>query len=307
MIFLVNRSFTSLRGFTTVIERTPDKLSIKYEKTYTDPDNQSYTYTYNASTITLDYLKSRKDFADYTSFGLYARESVLTNVNMITDLFEMAERNHWYVNGLKNRLAQLFKDADNKYPYSATNLINLTATTLSSKSDYRGIRTVVSGSRLLRFFVPFTDMNFTQFPVVVALCPGSNFNCNEDTQLLDNDNDILHPDMDPWILENTIIPKIELESENKDKSISNDINKSTKITVRLLNKYDSSPVIDHPSTIYLENINGYISKNRVVVDPETGTATFNVLGLGLDKDDTVEIKAGFKYYTGLAKATYIVK
>lgn len=307
MIFLVNRSFTSLRGFATKVERTPDKLSIKYEKTYTDPDNQSYTYTYNASTITLDYLKSRKDFADYTSFGLYARESVLTNVNMITDLFEMAEKNHWLVNGLKNRLAQLFKDAENKYPYSATNLINLTATTLNSKSDYRGIRTVVSGSRLLRFFVPFTDMDFTQFPVVVAVGPGNNFYCNEDTQILDNDNNILHPDMDPWILENTVIPKIELVSENKNKTISNDITKGTKVTVKLLNKYDNSVITNHPSTIYLENINGYISKNRVNINPETGTATFNVFGLGLDENDTVEIKAGFKYYTGLAKATYTVK
>ncbi len=307
MIFLVNRSFTSLRGFTTVVERTHDKLSIQYEKSFTDTDGETYTYTYNASTISLDYLKSRKDFADYTSFGLYARESVLTNINMVTDLFEMAEKNGWLVSGLKKRLSQLFRGAENKYPYSATNLINLTAATLGSKSDYRGLRTVVSGSRLLRFFVPFTDMDFTKFPVVVALGPNNELVCNEDTQVLDNDNDILHPDMSTWLLENTTIPNIELESEDKNNYISNDITKGTKITVKLIDRYDHGLIMNHPTTIYLENINGYISKNRVVINPETGLGSFAVYGLGLDEDETVEVKAGFKYYTGLTHNVYTVK
>ena len=55
------------------------------------------------------------------------------------------------------------------------------------------------------------------------------------------------------------------------------------------------------STVFLEEVNGYLPKRRV--DLVDGMAQFKVGALGLINGDTVRIKAGFRFYTGLGDIT----
>ena len=50
------------------------------------------------------------------------------------------------------------------------------------------------------------------------------------------------------------------------------------------------------STVFLEEVNGYLPKRRV--DLVNGMAQFRVGALGLINGDTVRVKAGFRFYTG---------
>lgn len=305
MIYLVKRSLTSLRGFTTTFIRKPDMLIIKYQKTYTDPDGEQYTYTYNASSITLNYLKSRNDFKDYSSFGLYTRDTVLENLGYITDIFDTAKNGSWSVADLKGKLTSLFEYSINGYPYSATNLVNLTAITMESRSDFRGIRTIVSGTRLMRFFVPFTNMDFTKMPIVVALCPGNEFVCNEDTELISNDDNIVHPAMESWMKKNSVLPTLRFSINGE---ITNEYeligDPATTVTVELVDEYTNKIITGYETEIYLEHVNGFVPYDRVRINPETGTGQFNVSGYGMIPGDTFRVKAGFRYYPGVTDITF---
>jgi hypothetical protein len=55
------------------------------------------------------------------------------------------------------------------------------------------------------------------------------------------------------------------------------------------------------STVYLEEVNGYLPKRRV--DLTGGVGQFRVGALGLAAGDTVRVKAGFRFYTGLGDIT----
>ncbi|EME69934.1 hypothetical protein H261_11034 [Paramagnetospirillum caucaseum] len=55
------------------------------------------------------------------------------------------------------------------------------------------------------------------------------------------------------------------------------------------------------STVFLEEVNGYLPKRRV--DLVNGVGQFRVGALGLVSGDTVRVKAGFRFYTGLADIT----
>lgn len=311
MIYLIKRSLTSLRGFTTTFIRKPDLLIIKYQKSYTDPDGEQYTYTYNASNITLNYLKSRNDFKDYSSFGLYTRETVLENLNMITYLFETAETNKWATATLKEKLGNLFQNAINGYPYSATNLINMSATTLESRCDFRGIRTVVSGTRLLRFFVPFTNMNFTQMPIVVALCPGNDFVTSEQTEVISNDNEIIHDAMIPWMKEHSVMPSIRfvINGTPIKNNKSNDtfaIYNTTPLVVEveLIDAFTDNVLTGYDTEIYLEHVNGYVPYDRVRINPNTGRGEFVISSRDMLPNSTIKVKAGFRYYPGISEIIF---
>ncbi len=55
------------------------------------------------------------------------------------------------------------------------------------------------------------------------------------------------------------------------------------------------------STVFLEEVNGYLPKRRV--DLTGGVGQFRVGALGLVAGDTVRVKAGFRFYTGLGDIT----
>lgn len=57
-------------------------------------------------------------------------------------------------------------------------------------------------------------------------------------------------------------------------------------------------------TLYLENVNGYLPKNRV--QTSGGQATVKMMTVGLDAGDKVRLKAGFKFYSGAADAEVLL-
>jgi len=63
--------------------------------------------------------------------------------------------------------------------------------------------------------------------------------------------------------------------------------------------------LTHDATIYLESVNGLLPKNRIRTSG--GTATVKVLTTGLDAGDTVRLKAGFKFYSGIADKEVVLQ
>jgi hypothetical protein len=55
------------------------------------------------------------------------------------------------------------------------------------------------------------------------------------------------------------------------------------------------------STVFLEEVNGYLPKRRI--DLTGGIGQFRVGALGLINGDAVRVKAGFRFYTGLGDIT----
>lgn len=50
--------------------------------------------------------------------------------------------------------------------------------------------------------------------------------------------------------------------------------------------------LEHPMDVEVESVNGYLPKTRLRV---TGSGSFKVGALGLERGDTIKIKAGFRY------------
>lgn len=59
--------------------------------------------------------------------------------------------------------------------------------------------------------------------------------------------------------------------------------------------------IHSPAEIYLECVNGYLPKTRIQLD-ENGRGSFKFVALGLDRGDTMKVKAGFRFMTNSAEA-----
>ena len=82
-------------------------------------------------------------------------------------------------------------------------------------------------------------------------------------------------------------------------SCSDTLTLSTPATVNINLLDNNNSVINSDMEIYLQNVNGYLPYNRVILD--AGVGSFKVMALGMATGDTIRIKAGTKQVTGLSE------
>jgi hypothetical protein len=88
------------------------------------------------------------------------------------------------------------------------------------------------------------------------------------------------------------LPKVRLSGP---RSIARD--DYAQVTVSVLDG-ETGSVVDTPCTVYVEAKSGYLPRVQVPVE---GTARFKAGALGLEPGDSVELSAGFKHVSGLAR------
>ena len=66
------------------------------------------------------------------------------------------------------------------------------------------------------------------------------------------------------------------------------------VDVQLINSYTKEP-LRKSCEVYLEKVNGYLPKNRIILD-ENGHGQFAFYPLLLETGDTMRVKAGFRFF-----------
>lgn len=307
MIYQFNRNLISLRKSEYIINRNPNVISLQIFREYKDPNKETFRHYFKDVNIKRSELLERADYVDSSLFGFYVRESTLDNLEGIALIFDQAEELNWTVQDLKQRLEEALQYSINNFPLTAYTIVNMTAITEQAKSNLINMRNIVSGIRLMQFFVPFTDMKFDQMPLSIVAYPDAKVTANEEITLLNNDTIIGNEKIMPWIKENSIVPDLEFSADGVTRAVDDEIvvapDQYVDVTLKLVHNYTRELITGHPVQLFLENINGYLPKNRLIIDADTGKVKFRVGALGLTDGDNIRIKVGFRYYTGVSDIT----
>ena len=75
--------------------------------------------------------------------------------------------------------------------------------------------------------------------------------------------------------------------------------------MQLINSYTHEE-IHHSCDVYIENVNGYLPKNRITLD-ENGRGSFKMYPLFLEPGDAVKVKVGFRYFPAKQEILFSIK
>lgn len=299
-MFVIKRHITAFRNCKMTVNRTPAELTYAISRTYTDQAGNTYTYNFINEKYTLSDLAARPDFTDYVTYGLYIRETNLSNLDVIAQLFDQAIEYKWLAADLKSKISELFTYAFNTKPLNAVHFVNITAMTLPTRNSLGGLRNVMSGTRLIQLFIPFKDCPFTKMAMSIAAYPGMDITSSEEIVSIQKDKLTEDETVLSWLKANGGLPAFKLDGPE---AIA--VDDKVTLLLSLVNTFDGTSYKDKKVTAYVELVNGYCPYSRIEVTGNEATS-IPVRALDMTAGDTIKLKVGFKYYPGVTEHTCTV-
>lgn len=297
MLFLIRKEFSYLRPFILSFRRDPDNIWVKYIHRALVQDREE-DFTVWGFHLNRQELMKRKDYEEWTNYAMHAQPYDLEYMNNVAktinsfasageprDGIEIALRQHHRRYGTINR---------NGY------LINLTGTSYLNRADSTESHVYVPAYRLFHFFIKFRDDDFTKMPMTLISDPECFVDSEEETLHTRHSTHLYQMYDNPKIKEVIWRPMLRLSAETDRVEADRDV----EVRLELYKEFDNDLIRDKSPTVYLEAVNGYLPKTRVV--PKDGSALFKYRALGLEPGDTMRVKAGFHRFTGMSELEFKV-
>lgn len=307
-LFVIKKDYGFLHFCNVYFTRMEDSIRLKFTRTYTDPTSkETIEFKILNVEVNREDLLSRNDFKDVSEYGVFVRMVSVSDIARISNNFIYAEEQQWSINEVQ-KMMEGFELYVSQSRIVYTYLLNATCATMAQKVNLGELHTMSSGIRLLYFTVPFTSgFDFKNTPIVLSIpATAKSLHIDESFKEIAEGDGILTTGMMNEFASNKELlkPSLQLRFTNSEETVkaitvkATDNNVPISITARLTNAGDNSTLFKE-TEIILENINGYLPKNRVTIDPTTGEATFTIIPMHLSAGDFIRVKCGFFYYSGI--------
>ena len=288
MLFVIKKSFNYLKPFIIQVDKHPDIITVKYV-TRVLIDDKVEDFTVWGFKLDRNELLKRKDYHDYSHMAIHAKEYDLSYMNICDkQIREMASYNY-----PRDYIEYKLKEDHTRYGTINRNgyLINLTGASFINRVDTTEAHVHVSLFRMFHFFVKFRECTFDEMPITISMDPDSKLECNEPIvrcrhgvhmyQMYDNEKikSIIWRPVPKIIAPDTVKP---------DETI--------KCQIQLYRQFYND-LVPGNHELFLEGVNGYLPKTRIMVKDGYGECKY--IALGLEPGDTMKLKVGFKKYPGL--------
>jgi len=138
----------------------------------------------------------------------------------------------------------------------------------------------------LRVYVPFASCDFSEASLLFTLNPAFGLigNVKRGTRYTREKAEAVF---------DAALPKLTLEGDAEIRADG-----YANLTVRAVDAA-GKPLADADATVYLEAVSGHLPESRVSLS--AGRAGFRIGALGLEPGQEIRVKAGFRFFTGLAE------
>lgn len=297
MLFLIRKEFSYLRPFILYFRRDPDNVIVKYIHRAMvcgrEEDFDVWGFHLNRQS-----LMQRKDYEEWTNYAMHAQPYDLEYMNVVARTIDSLAATGTPRDGIEVVLRQKHRryGTINRNGY----IINLTGTSLANRADSTESHVYVPAYRLFHFFIKFKDDDFMKMPMTLISDPECYIDSEEETLHTRHSTHLYQMYDNPKIKEVIWRPQLRLSSETNEVQSDQDV----EVKLELYKEFDNTLIKDKSPVVYLEAVNGYLPKTRVI--PKNGSVTFKYRALGLESGDTMRVKAGFHRQLGMADLEFKV-
>lgn len=297
MLFLIRKEFSYLRPFILSFRRDPDNIWVRYVHRTLVEDREEDFIVWGFH-LNRQALMQRKDYEEWTNYAMHAQPYDLEYMNSVVRTIDSFAANGTPRDGIEIALRQKHRryGTINRNGY----LINLTGTSLANRADSTESHVYVPAYRLFHFFIKFKDDDFMQMPMTLISDPQCFIDSEEETLHTRHSTHLYQMYDNPKIREVIWRPLLRLSAETQEVKADQDV----EVRLDLIKEFDNTLIRDKSPVVYLEAINGYLPKTRVI--PKNGSVAFKYRALGLEPGDEMRVKAGFHRQPGMAELTFKV-
>lgn len=308
-LFVIRKQVYFTKPFIVHVDIKPTSISLKYIKRIQINDK---IIDFDLFTCYLDIyeLRKRNDWKSHSRFGVhlkdYDAQALMLSSKIIDDLISQGMTNKEDIEKILI-LHSSRPGTVNRHGY----LINSTAYVQNSKPFSVYEHALLPDPRIFAFYLKFEDSYFDEIMVNISIDRYAELesNCNEIQ--INNTSELRTTYKDDEFIQDIVwLPTFELSTDknfNDGFFIDNCCkpNEYKTIYIRMINEHTKKP-IEKSEIVYLENINGYLPKNRIKLN-SLGEGSFKFYANGLDSGDIMTVKAGFKYFTNKDELTINVE
>ena len=292
MLFLIRKEFSYLRPFILSFRRDPDNVWVKYIYR-TMIDNELEDFEVFGFHLNRQEIMNRFDYEEWSNYAMHAQIYDLQYMqNVVNTIKSYAQQNT-----PREVIEMILHQQHNRYGTINRNgyLINLTGLSYANRVGTTESHVCTPAYRLFHFFVKFKDDDFTKMPMSLISDPECFIDSEEDVVHTRHSVHLYQMYDNPLIKEVIWRPMLKLVADKCTVKPDEDV----LVKLELIKEFDETLIVDKSPVIYLEAVNGYLPKTRVI--PINGSVVFKYKALGLEPGDTMRVKAGFHRYTGLAE------
>ena len=299
-LFIIRKQYNFTKPFIVDLNVTEDIVELKYlRRFYLTESNSFFEYELFNCYLNRFELMKRKDWWDNSKFSVHLKtwdiDAILMRNRILEDLV------------LKNNITDKEKidkilniHAGRKGTVNRNGyLVNISALLQNGRIPSTEDHAFFPGHRIFNFFLKFKDSKFTEMFLSIPIDPETIIEHNCRGIAMYNSTEL----KTKWKNNEEIQNRV-WQPDFKIKTQSTTINHKdhAKIQVQLINSYTKEP-IKKSCDVFLENINGYLPKNRITLD-NNGYGEFKFYPLYLSKGDNMKVKVGFRYFPAKQELTF---
>lgn len=296
-LFVIRKEMDILRPFVIQVRREPELIEVRYVYR-TKIKDQLEDFLILGFRVTKEDLSKRNDWKDYTQYGMHLKsydiDYMYSCVRLIQESVDRGFTREVIEDLLHSHLPRYNTINRNGY------LINISAASMTGRISSVEAHAIIPAYRLINWVQKLRSTPFTECCVNLAADPACEVEIlSGDTYVpICNSSEIykslIHKD--DKIKQQVWRPKLLLtELSSKHTQMGPQIT----IGVQLTREWYGDAV-KAPAELYLESVNGYLPKTRLMLN-ENGYGIFTIVGLYLNVDDEIWCKVGFRYMKGIAE------
>lgn len=300
-IFVIRKQYYFTRPFIIKLNVTEDIVELSYVRRFEINDKLEEFELFNCYLNRFELMK-RNDWKDNSKFSVHLKEWDIEAILMRNRILEDAIVNQHFTD--RDSIEKYLnihagrKGTVNRNGY----LVNISALLQNGRIPSTEDHAFFPGHRVFNFFLKFKDSKFTELFLSIPIDPDACIvhNCREIRMY--NSTEL----KTKWKNNHEIQSRVwqpQFKLTTKSTEVSHKEN--AEINVQLINSYTGEE-IHHSCDVYIENVNGYLPKNRITLD-ENGRGSFKMYPLFLEPGDIVKVKVGFRYFPAKQEILFSIK
>lgn len=300
-IFVIRKQYYFTRPFIIKLNVTEDIVELSYVRRFEINDKLEEFELFNCYLNRFELMK-RNDWKDNSKFSVHLKEWDIEAILMRNRILEDAIVNQHFTD--RDSIEKYLnihagrKGTVNRNGY----LVNISALLQNGRIPSTEDHAFFPGHRIFNFFLKFKDSKFTELFLSIPIDPDACIvhNCREIRMY--NSTEL----KTKWKNNHEIQSRVwqpQFKLTTKSTEVSHKEN--AEINVQLINSYTGEE-IHRSCDVYIENVNGYLPKNRITLD-ENGRGSFKMYPLFLEPGDTVKVKVGFRYFPAKQEILFSIK
>lgn len=298
--FVVRKEMAFLRPFIVQVERNERDVLVKYVKRCKLADGTVADFNVYGFMFEYAELCKRPDWKDYCQYGVHFKQYDADYMNLVAKAIDQMVDQGMSKESIIHSLKTLYPrhHTVNRNGY----LINISSALQNGRVSSVEGHALIPAYRMLNWTSKFKDSKFTEVMMSLNIDPACQLEINAGNRVVEVINStqiyqkLMQVDRDIYLTVWRPRLQICLDNFEFDEQFNCLV---ANCGIQCITELHGE-LAPHAAEVYLEAVSGYLPHTRVFLNQD-GFGKFRVLAFGIKDGETIRVKAGFRYQSGLAE------